>query len=54
MQIVNEFSLIPLIIIFFVYFMLLINLCTFDINTQKNILYQNIKLYDDRKEEIMI
>ena len=23
-------------------------------NTQKNILYQNKKLYDDKKEEIMI
>ena len=24
------------------------------LNTQKNILYQNMKLYDDKKEEIMI
>ena len=25
-----------------------------DRNTQKNILYQNMKSYDDKKEEIMI
>ena len=27
---------------------------TIDQNTQKNILYQNMKLYDDKKGEIMI
>ena len=30
-----------------------LSICTQN-NTQKNILYQNMKLYDDKKGEIMI